>query len=413
MISAVILAGGIGERFGSRIPKPFMKLNGKPVIQYSIDVIEPLVDEVIVVSAEPYRHYKHAQPGKTRQESTLNGLRACSKPEHVILHDAVRPFITSQMVKNVIDKLKYGYVCVSTAAPIIDGFIGDVTHVSDETFGTPSSKDQKYLAQTPEGFYYDTLRRAHEQANERGLEFQDSICLLNRLYRTRPVIVPGVQLNTKLTFAQDLDNAEGLMRFRSTCLETTPNLKGKHFLVLGGSGGIGSACIRMLEEHGATLFQPSSSWLNLVTDSFYHLDYYDGIVHAAGEYRNPGEIFAVNTLSCHRLLTQAAEHGFHGNVVFLSSSSATYGRPGHALYSASKAALNSLIESMHEELSQKGIFVNAIAPSKVDTPLIKVMHGDINEPLLNPDYVAERVLRYLDTQVHGQIVYLRNGMENK
>ncbi len=88
--TAIILAGGKGRRFGSSIPKPFMSLNGKAVIQYSIDVFEPLVDEIIIVTNKQYKDYKCVKGGEFRSQSVENGLKA-SSGDFVIIHDGARP----------------------------------------------------------------------------------------------------------------------------------------------------------------------------------------------------------------------------------------------------------------------------------------------------------------------------------
>lgn len=74
MFSAIVLAGGKGERFGSSIPKPFMSLNGKAVVQYSLDAFEGLVDEIVIVSNKQYKDYTCVKPGEKRSDSVLNGL---------------------------------------------------------------------------------------------------------------------------------------------------------------------------------------------------------------------------------------------------------------------------------------------------------------------------------------------------
>ena len=402
MISAIILAGGTGERFGSKVPKPFMSLNGQPVVQYAIDVIEPFVDEVVVVAAVPYRQYRHSLPGKTRQESVRNALARCSNPEYVIVHDGVRPFVTAEILHGVLAKLYAGAKSVDTAVPVIDGFLDN---------GVPQSKVGKYISQTPEGFNYAALVTAHRLAEQAGHAYQDDVCLMYGECGALPEVVQGVYLNTKLTFFKDLENAEGILRFRSVCLTHTPNLKGKRFLVLGGRGGIGSACVQALTSQGAFAYVPTKEEADLSKDVTFDLSSYDGVIHSAGEYKDESKILAVNTMSCYSLLKSAEKQAWRGHVVFLSSTSATYGRRGIALYSASKAALNAIIEGTHIDLAAKGIYVNAVAPARVDTVLQTFFSPKADKAeMLTPDFVAERVLRYLDTQVHGQIVYLRNGL---
>ena len=329
----------------------------------------------------------------------------CNSPDHVIVHDAARPLITADIVREVVDKLLRGSVCVSTSVEVVDGFMDN---------GAPLSKIGKRLTQTPEGFHYATLVAAHRTALRAGKDYRDDCCMLYDQCGLKPDIVEGIYLNSKLTFAKDLENAEGVMRFHSLCLTTIPNLAGKNILVFGGSGGIGSACIKQLKALGATVHAPTHREFDLSHSNYFDLNGYDGVIHTAGAYRNSEQILSVNTMSCYELLMSAAKQEWKGNIIFLSSSSATYGRKGIALYSASKAALNSLIESMHHELAEKGIFINAVAPAKVDTAMAHGMHPMLDgEELLAPDFVAERVLRYLDTRVHGHVVYLRIGMNRR
>ena len=121
----------------------------------------------------------------------------------------------------------------------------------------------------------------------------------------------------------------------------------------------------------------------------------------------------VNFNSCVRLVELAEKQSWKGNMVFLSSASATYGRKGIPIYSASKSALNSYIESRHEELAEKGIYLNAIAPSKVDTKLQTAINPNTpRDSMLTPDYVADFVLRYTDTKVSGHIIYLKVGFND-
>ena len=200
MTSAVILAGGIGERLGSLIPKPFLTLCGKPVLQHSIDAVEPLVDEVVVVAPAPYRHYRHAPPGETRQGSIVSGLAACSCPRYVVIHDGVRPLATQDTVRGVLDRLCAGARSVICAVPVTDAMIEG---------GIPLSKAGKMLAQTPEGFEYSLLVSAYESTPDR--EYEASYWAIYEKYGIMPEVVPGVSLNTKLTFAEDLRNAELLL----------------------------------------------------------------------------------------------------------------------------------------------------------------------------------------------------------
>ena len=151
-ISGIVLAGGRGDRFGAKIPKQYMSLNGKIVIQYAIDAFinSNLFNEIIVVMDKKYKHLikgdvKIASLGKNRKESVLNGLDACSKDsEFILFHDSVRPFIKPEDFSLYIENLKK-YDAVVTYEPITDAL-----------FHAP--RDEYRLIQTPEAFNLSLLK---------------------------------------------------------------------------------------------------------------------------------------------------------------------------------------------------------------------------------------------------------------
>lgn len=390
-VSAVLLAGGQGERFGASLPKALMSLNGKPVLQHSIDVIEPHVDEVIVVAAKPYRHYRHALPGPTRGDSALNGVLA-TQHDKVLIHDGARPFVTERIVQEVITALAHSD-SVDTAVPILDGYL---------EHGLPRPKTGRWLGQTPEAFDKQILLEAFRHATH---PYDDEVSMVWDTLGITPWVVEGIHLNTKITYPKDLENAEGIMRSWREPIATTPNLTGP-VLILGGSGGIGKALTWAIPR----TVTPTRSELDLTKPFDIDLSQYQAIVHAAGEYANEDQIMAVNFDSVTCLVDLAAAQQWRGNIVAFSSTAGAYGRPGIALYSASKAALNTWIEATHVELAEHGIYLNAIAPAKVDTRLQHTINPDADRAqMLTPRFVASRTLPYLDTTAHGHIVYLRVG----
>jgi len=395
--SAVILAGGKGERFGSSIPKPFMSLNGKPVIQYSLDVFEGLVDEIIIVSNRQYKDYRCVEAGKTRSESAFNGVSACSNPNFVIIHDGARPFIRKGLVELIKTQLLAGYDCVDTVSSIVDGYVEN---------GISLSKTGKYLGLTPEGFYYKMLMLAFKGTDRR--DWQDEVEMYQEVVGLQDCcIVGGEVFNSKITYKQDLAYAEGIMKFWNRPIDTKPDL-GIPTLLFGGSGGIGKACVKKLKDVDC----PTRREVDLREKLDVDLGKYRAIIHSAGEYFDEGQIMRVNFESCVELINLAEDQEWKGNIVFLSSTAATYGRKGIPIYSASKSALNAYIEARHEELAQKGIYINAIAPAKVDTRLQETINPDTpKSEMMTPEFVADYVLRYTDTKTHGHIIFLRKGFD--
>lgn len=396
--SAVILAGGKGERFKSSVSKQLMSLNGKPVIQYCLDVIEPLVDEVIVVSNTQYKDYKCVAGGLTRSESAYNGVVATTG-DFVIIHEGARPFLRTETIQQIKELLLLGNDCVDTVSPIIDGYVEN---------GVSMTKQGRFLGLTPEAFRRDILVEAFLQTPKR--DWMDEITMVQAIKsEVNIAFIKGESFNSKITFEQDLAYGEGIMKFWNRPITTIPDLS-RNVLVFGGSGGIGQACIRRLPNY----FAPSHKQVDLSKKNWnIDLSNYKAIIHSAGEYANQDKIMAVNFDSCVRLVELAEKQNWKGNIVFLSSACSTYGRKGIPIYSASKSALNAYIESRHEELADKGIYLNAIAPAKVDTKLQTAINPDTpKSSMMSADYVADFVLRYTDTKVSGHIIYLRVGFND-
>jgi ribitol-5-phosphate 2-dehydrogenase (NADP+) / D-ribitol-5-phosphate cytidylyltransferase len=378
MTSAIILAGGKGERFGGN--KCFVSLNGKPVIDYCLSVIEPLVDEVIIVAPAPYKTYKHALPGPTRGQSVLNGLKTASG-DKILIHEAVRPFVSPKIVSDVLKALETN-LSVDTAVPVVDGLLWR---------DNPLSKTDYFISQTPEAFDTATLLDAFQKSN---VEYQDEVTMMADVLGIKPKVVQGVFINSKITFPNDLPNAEGILKFVQRPIQNTPDLKGKTVVVYG-RGDVATACLELLSEAGANTLQ-------FTRENWYDVPEADGYIYAAGNYTDA--IMEINFEVPLDLLNRIQS----GNVVFLSSTAATYGRK-EALYSASKAALNSLIESKHEELAKGGVYVNAIAPARIKGRLqAHFSPGKDQIDFLGPKEVAQWCLKYLDTKEHGHIIYLRN-----
>ncbi len=128
-IVAIILAGGVGRRFGSRIPKQFMSLNGKPVVQFVVDAIKEsgVIDAIGYVGLSKYWDNvsvtaRGIEGGKTRTESVQNGIKIAKSfgATHVIFLDAVRPLITPTHIRRMVKELKNGAKAVITTQKIVD-----------------------------------------------------------------------------------------------------------------------------------------------------------------------------------------------------------------------------------------------------------------------------------------------------
>ncbi|MGB1677947.1 MAG: 2-C-methyl-D-erythritol 4-phosphate cytidylyltransferase, partial [Acidimicrobiales bacterium] len=133
MAIAILLAAGTGNRFNESIPKQLIELHGKPVLEYSLEVLyeHDLIDEIILVVskelsnsvrdiAQPYEKKVNQiiEGGNTRSESSFAGLKSIKTINNpkILIHDSARPFISVEMISACIEALD-SYEAVSVAVP--------------------------------------------------------------------------------------------------------------------------------------------------------------------------------------------------------------------------------------------------------------------------------------------------------
>ncbi len=215
---AIILAGGIGSRFQSESPKQFALIEGEPIFVRSIAVFEqhPLVDEIIVVVNPQYKQefqkilkdysfvkIKHlVQGGKERSDSSLNALKKIDSEAKVLLHDAVRPFVSPQIITDVILALdtekavNVGVAATDTLLELEGNYIKRV----------PVRENLRH-GQTPQGFWASVIKTAYCRALEdEAFAATDDCSVVHRYMPEVPVyVVKGEPTNKKITFPSDLD----------------------------------------------------------------------------------------------------------------------------------------------------------------------------------------------------------------
>lgn len=217
----VIPAGGRGQRMGGPVPKQFLALRARPVLHHAIAAFNrhPMVDEiVVVVPADQTRiaekliaRFKKVSRvvvgGAERQHSVRNGLLAFDRePDIVLVHDAVRPLVTRALIDRVVQaSRKFG-------AAVAGVPVNDTIKVGAGGFFT-TTLDRTTLraVQTPQGFRYTLLRKAHLAAQRSAFIGTDEASLVERL--KFPVrIVEGDRRNIKITTRDDLRIAEMLLK---------------------------------------------------------------------------------------------------------------------------------------------------------------------------------------------------------
>ncbi|MGH7334799.1 MAG: 2-C-methyl-D-erythritol 4-phosphate cytidylyltransferase [Candidatus Rokuibacteriota bacterium] len=217
-VAVVIPAGGSGTRVGGRVPKQFMRLAGEPILATTASRFAAHPAVLLLVVAVPRAHLRRARQalarvarrvtigivegGDERQESVWRGLQAVPQDTDIVLvHDAVRPFVTRSLIDGVLQATAETGAAVC-ARPIAE----TVKLVEDGLVRQTVDRRGLWAVQTPQGFRADLLREAHDKARRDGVVGTDDAMLVERL--GHPVrVVPGLAQNVKITTPDDLRRA--------------------------------------------------------------------------------------------------------------------------------------------------------------------------------------------------------------
>jgi 2-C-methyl-D-erythritol 4-phosphate cytidylyltransferase len=214
-VAVLIPAGGLGTRIGRRTPKQFLRLGGATILATTLRHFTSHPAVAAVVVAAPAAHVARTRAllrgrravavvagGATRQESVWCALQAApADAEIVVVHDAVRPFITRALVDAVVAAAAAGGAALC-ALPIAE----TVKRVRDGVVEATLDRAGLWAVQTPQAFRAPLLREAHEKARRDGVVGTDDAMLVERL--GQPVrVVPGLAGNVKITTPEDLRRA--------------------------------------------------------------------------------------------------------------------------------------------------------------------------------------------------------------
>ena len=223
MNSAIIVAAGSGTRFGSKTPKQFLEISGKPLITHTLERFEACaaIDEIILVLAtgeianfqkiiEKYNLGKLAQiisGGETRSESVLNGLNAIDSQnaEIVAVHDGARPLVSVKEISQTVQKAKE-----TGAACLVAAITDTVKSVAGGKITGTIDRATLRRALTPQCFRYEILKRAFAE-NELG-EIVTDECFLVEKSGYEISAVEGSAQNIKITRQEDFIFAENLLK---------------------------------------------------------------------------------------------------------------------------------------------------------------------------------------------------------
>ena len=215
---AVILAGGSGSRAGLSIPKQFYKLNGLPLLAYSVKTFiqNNYIDSIVIVThsdflketeaiAAQISHSKSilvTEGGSSRKESSFNGIKAlkCSQNSIVSIHDAARPFVDDDIITKSLESAE-----ANGASAVYIKSTDTIALFDDGVLKSIPDRNSCYLAQTPQTFKYHIILEAHENA-ARTKEYTDDVSLVFDSGFTVSLI-EGHPSNFKITSQDDLSRA--------------------------------------------------------------------------------------------------------------------------------------------------------------------------------------------------------------
>jgi 2-C-methyl-D-erythritol 4-phosphate cytidylyltransferase len=227
-VSAIIVAGGKGIRMGAVTRKQYMLLAGKPIVCRTLEVFDacPCIDEIFLVvppddlntcrdkwisSLTLHKRIHIVAGGNERQDSVYRGIQAVSgqRCEIVVIHDAVRPFVSSRIIEACVGEARISGACI-VGMPATE----TTKLVNSGQIERTLDRNTIWMAQTPQAFNLKLIQEAHENARLEHFMGTDDAMLVERLGQ-KIRIIPGSRLNMKITTPEDLALAEGIFNRKS------------------------------------------------------------------------------------------------------------------------------------------------------------------------------------------------------
>ena len=222
---AVILAGGAGKRLGDSLPKQFLEVAGRKIIEHTIEAFEKnkKIDEIVIVSNPSYianvqqiivdnqwnKVKQILNGGKERYDSSLAAITAYKENNddtNIIFHDAVRPLVSQTIINNCIQALE-SHQAITVAIPTTDTII--ITN-KQNTIDKVLDRTILYNVQTPQCFKLGIIKQAYSVAlKDPNFETTDDCGVVIKYLPETPIhIVQGDTRNIKITYKTDIQIME-------------------------------------------------------------------------------------------------------------------------------------------------------------------------------------------------------------
>ena len=214
---AVILAGGIGERFSEKEIKQLTKIKEKTILSYTIEKFDacPHIDEICLVAnkkiieevrclvkEEKFEKVKHIiEGGKTRNLSAYSAIKLYDGEKKILIHDGVRPLISQEVISSCVKTLDNNEACAVATKTTDTIFLS-----KDGKIQSIPNRNTLYNAQTPQCFLLSILKKAYKEAlSFEDVNFSDDCGLVLKYCPNIDIhIIEGNKENIKLTFPSDV-----------------------------------------------------------------------------------------------------------------------------------------------------------------------------------------------------------------
>ena len=225
---AIILSGGTGVRLGGSIPKQYLEVNGKTIIMYCVETIArmPDIDELVICLAGEWKSFVqeellkagvtknvlYSQPGEIRQLTIYNALKLLHEQgieddAIVVIHDAARPLVSETLLRRCIDECKEA----DGVLPVLP--VKDTLYMSKDgnSISALLKRSEIVAGQAPEAFRFGKYLAVHDQ-----MKYEDILKISGSTeiaYKAGLDIklVPGEELNFKITTTEDLENLKHVL----------------------------------------------------------------------------------------------------------------------------------------------------------------------------------------------------------
>ena len=212
-IRIILLAGGVGSRFKSKINKQLIEINRKTLLEICIEnfhkylknfniqiVVNKSNSNLIEGIAKKYNLLKPVLGGVTRQQSVYKGLIALENynNEYVLIHDTARPIVTFEVLEQLINYTKKQVSCVAPVIPLNDA----VRVIQDDIIIKVLNKENQMLVQTPQLCNFKELVSAHKITD---IEYEDETSIFLSVGKRNIYTINGNPMSLKITHKHDLN----------------------------------------------------------------------------------------------------------------------------------------------------------------------------------------------------------------